>query len=333
MSNDKPLLALDLGGTKIVTALVASNGDILGQEYVLTLAEEGVEAVISRMLATIDHVLSMAGPAATGGKADSLTIAAAGAIDSEKGIVTASPNLPGWIDVPLQEMMQEAIQMKTYLVNDASAAALGEHRFGAGKGCKHLVYLTVSTGIGGGIVVEDKLYLGASGSAGEIGHMTIDIDGPRCKCGSNGCLEMLASGMAVAREAQRLVAQGVTTRIMKLADGEPTNITAKVVGEAARQGDTVAREILDRAATCLGVGLANVINIFNPEIIVIGGGMSRMGEMLLEPARRAASERTFRLPFQRTSIVRSELGDDAALLGGTAFARDEAKKKQNGLKS
>jgi glucokinase len=179
----------------------------------------------------------------------------------------------------------------------------------------------VSTGIGGGIIIDGKLYTGVSGSAGEVGHMTIDVNGPRCSCGNVGCLEVLASGKAVAREAQRLIAQGVKTRIVDFAEGEPSNVTANTVAAAARQGDAVALKIVSKAAIYLGIGIANLVNIFNPEMIIIGGGMAKMGDMLLDTARKVAGERAFQLPFQHVRIVPSQLGDNSAVLGAAAFAR------------
>jgi glucokinase len=319
LSSHDSLLAIDLGGTKIATALVSPAGEILCQEHVPTLAEEGVEAVIGRIVATIDSVINKAGLSRI--SFASMAIAAAGAIDSDKGIVTHSPNLLGWRDIPLRQIMEEMVGLPTFLINDASAAALGEHCFGAGRGVNNLVYITVSTGIGGGIIIDGKLYTGVSGSAGEVGHMTIDVNGPRCSCGNVGCLEVLASGKAVAREAQRLIAQGVKTRIVDLAEGEPSNITANTVAAAARQGDALALKIVSKAATYLGIGIANLINIFNPEMIIIGGGMAKMGDMLLDTARKVAGERAFQLPFQYVRIVPSQLGDNSAVLGAAAFAR------------
>jgi len=323
LTSQNPLLAIDLGGSKIVTALVSPDGEIMARDYTLTLPEEGTEAVIERMLAAIDSVTSKMNMSLS--LFSNIAIAAAGAIDSEKGIVTASPNLPGWLDVPLKEIMEKALGLKTFLINDASAAALGEHYFGAGRGISNLIYITVSTGIGGGIIIDGKLYLGVSGSAGEIGHMTIDINGPRCNCGNIGCLEVLASGKAVAREAQRLIARGSKTIMLELAEGEPQNISAQTVSAAAQKGDTLALAIIFKAATYLGVGIVNLVNIFNPEMIIVGGGMAQMGKMLLAPARQVVAERAFQLPAQRVRIVPNQLGENAGVLGAAAFVQKLAK--------
>lgn len=317
LRRENPVLAVDLGGSKIVTALVYPRGEIADREYILTLADEGPRAVIERMMGSIDGLLARADLPPS--SLPAIALAVAGAIDSEGGIVTASPNLPGWQDVPLKEMVQEETGLDTFLLNDASAAALGEYCFGVGKGVDDLLYLTVSTGIGGGIIMNGRLYTGVSGSAGELGHMTIDINGPRCNCGNAGCLEVLASGKAVAREAQKAIARGTKSIILEIAEGEPQNITAKTVSEAAQKGDELALSVISGAATCLGVGMVNLVNAFNPGMIIVGGGMAKMGDMLLDPARKVVAERAFRLPAREVRIVLSPLGDNAAVLGAAAF--------------
>ena len=309
-----------MGGTKIVTALITPQGEILSREYSPTLAEEGVDAVIKRILSTATALVKNADLPYS--SLSGIAIAAAGAIDSDKGIVTDSPNLPGWHNIPLKDEIQVSTGARTFVINDATAAALGEHRFGAGRGVRNLIYLTVSTGIGGGIIIDDKLYTGVSGSAGEFGHMTIDLNGPRCACGNIGCLEVLASGKAVAREAQRIIAQGAKTAILDLAEGDPQYVTAQTVATAAQKGDAVALSIVNKAATYLGVGLVNLVNIFNPEMIIVGGGMGKMGELLLKPARRVVSERAFQFPASVVRIVSSELGDNSGVFGAVAFVVD-----------
>jgi glucokinase len=315
-----PILAVDLGGTKIATALITPQGKILSREYSPTLAEEGVEAVIGRILVMGGALLRGACLSYT--SLSGIAIAAAGAIDSDKGVVTDSPNLPGWHNIPLKAEIEKAAGVRTFVINDATAAALGEHRYGAGRGVHNLIYLTVSTGIGGGIIIDDKLYSGASGSAGEFGHMTIDLNGPRCACGNVGCLEMLASGKAIAREAQRLIAQGARTIILDLAEGDAQFVTAQMVATAAHKGDAVALSVVNKAAANLGVGLVNFVNIFNPEMIIIGGGVGKMGEMLLKPARRVVTERAFQFPAAAVRIVSSELGDNSGVFGAVAFVAD-----------
>jgi len=313
-----PVLAIDLGGTKIIAAIISNQGRVITREYYLTLAEEGPQLVIKRTLSAIDRLLSL-------GKIDSsqlnsISIAAAGAIDFDKGLVTLSANLPGWYDIPLRDMIKEKYRVNTFLINDASAAALGEHRFGAGKGVNNLIYLTVSTGIGGGIIINGKLYSGPCGSAGEIGHMTIDVNGPRCRCGNIGCLEMLVSGTAVAREAIKRIRQGERSSLTEIVEGKIESITAEKVEVAAQGGDSLALEVILKAANYLGVGMVNLVNIFNPEMIIVGGGMAKMGNLLLDPAKQVVRERAFQLPAQAVRIVPAQLGDDAGVLGAAVFA-------------
>ena len=312
-----PVLALDIGGTSIITAIISDKMGVIAKEYRLTLADEGPQSVIERMFSTIDHILSLKNMDLA--QLDSISIAAAGAINLDKGIITSSPNLPGWYDIPLRDIVSEKYRVDTLLINDASAAALGEYQLGAGKGVSNLIYLTVSTGIGGGIIINGRLYLGGCGSAGEIGHMTIDVNGPRCNCGNIGCLETLASGTAIAKEARRLLAQGERSSLTGIVGGIE-NITAEEVGRAAQDGDSLALEVIFRAATYLGVGMVNLVNIFNPEMIIVGGGVAKMGDLLLSPARQVVKERAYKLLAQAVRIVPAQLGDDGGVLGAAIFA-------------
>ena len=291
---------------------------MIAREYYLTLADEGPQAVVDRILCAVDSLLNSRDIGSY--QLDSISIAAAGAINVEKGLVTASPNLPGWVNIPLRDMIKEKYGIDTFLINDANAAALGEHHFGAGRGVNNLIYLTVSTGIGGGIIINGKLYSGPCGSAGEIGHMTIDVNGPRCSCGNVGCLETLASGTAVAKEATRRISQGESSSLAEITEGKIENITAEKVSMAAQRGDSLALEVISKAATYLGIGMVNLVNIFNPEMIIVGGGMSKMGGLLFEPARKIVKERAFPLSAQAVCIVPAQLGDDSGTFGAAVFA-------------
>jgi glucokinase len=318
-----PVLAVDLGGTKIAAALISPDNRVLARAHSPTLVAEGLQAVIGRIFATVDRLLSQANVDPAG--LDSIAVAAAGAIDASKGLVTSSPNLPGWLDVPLRDMVKERYRVDSCLLNDASAAALAEHCLGAGRGVANLVYITVSTGIGGGIIVNNELYSGTSGCAGEIGHMTIDANGPECSCGNIGCLEVFASGKAVAAEAKRRIRQGESSRLTDIVSADLEDITAEKVALAAQGGDQLALEVISRAASYLGVGLVNLVNIFNPEVIIVGGGLSKMGELLLKPARQVVRQRAFPLCTSAVRIVTAELGDDAGVLGAAIYARQQAR--------
>jgi glucokinase len=320
-SEKPPVLAVDLGGTKIIAAIVSSMGQVMGKMYRLSGAGEGPEAVISRMFSAIDELLDSGNIALS--QLGSISVASAGAIDLHKGVVTASPNLPGWHDIPLRAIVKERYKVDTFLLNDASAATLGEHRFGAGRGVNNLVLLTVGTGIGGGIIINGELYSGISGSAGEIGHMTIDMDGSRDKCGNIGCLEAFVSGKTVEREAIDRIQRGEKSSLVDIVAGRIEEITAEKVSMAAQTGDSLASEVILKAAICLGAGLVNLVNIFNPEMIIIGGGMAEMGDLLLEPARQVVRERAFRLAAEAVKIVPAQLGNDAGVLGAAVFAFEQ----------
>ena len=318
MAHQNLLIGIDLGGTKISTALVDAAGRIIARDYRETQATEGQKAVIERMVDAAHHVLGEAGIAPA--QVTAAGVCAPGPIDSRIGVVTAPPNLPGWKNVPLKQLIEEALSITTFLENDANAAALGEHRFGAGRGMQNMIYVTASTGIGGGLVLNGQLYSGATGAAGEIGHMTVLPWGPYCGCGNRGCLEALASGTAIARDGRELVRRGVPTLIADLAAGNPERVTAKLVAEAADKGDIEAQEILAEAMTYLGVGMANLVNLFNPELIVIGGGLTNMGEGLFGPVRRAIERRAFPAAVRAVKVVPAELGDDVGVLGAVAAA-------------
>jgi len=316
-----PVLAIDLGGTKIIAAIISDKGEMMAREYYFTLAEEGPQPVIGRLFSAIDRLLGSVNLDSS--QLHSISLAVAGAIDLEKGLVTLSPNLPGWHNIPLRDMVKDKYRVDTFLLNDASAAALGEHHIGVGRGVNNLILLTLGTGIGGGIIINGELYWGRCGSAGEIGHTTIDVNGPGCSCGNVGCLEMLASGTAIAQEAIRRISQGERSSLTEVVEGKVGNITAREVSLAARNGDSLASEVVSRAATYLGVAMVNLVNIFNPEMIIIGGGMAPMGDLLLDTARQVVEERAFPLSAEAVRIVTAQLGDDAGVLGAAVFARQQ----------
>ena len=259
-----------------------------------------------------------------------------GPLDYRTGIIYSPPNLPGWGQVPLRDIFLQHYTLPVYIENDAHTAALGEYMFGSGRGCKNLVYLTISTGIGGGVIIDGKILEGANGTATELGHMSIDWHGQRCSCGNMGCLEYLASGTAIARMANEAIADGQGAELLAFAstmlahpttapdqaalpavqepealeqddmdDGEePLRVNARTVARAAEAGIPLARSIIMQAGEALGVGLVNIIHIFNPEMIILGGGVTLMGDMLMEPAQRIVQERTLQAPRDAARIGR-----------------------------
>jgi glucokinase len=313
---EKLIVGVDLGGTKIDAVLADDCGNIRKRELKETRAAEGPNAVIKRIVDAVKTVSADSKIVAVG-------IGAAGIIDVETGLITVSPNLPGWRNIKLKDILERELDVKTFVDNDATVAALAEHKFGIAVGCDHFVCVTLGTGIGGGIVTNGQIYRGISGSAGEIGHMTIDINGPRCGCGNTGCWEALASGTALEREARVKIAEDIKTTIPKYAKESDGRITAKGVYLAAQDGDKLANELIKQLGFYLGVGLANLVNIFNPQLIVISGGVSRMGDMLLEPARKTLRERAFELSAKAARVEVSPLGYDAGPLGAVALALNE----------
>lgn len=320
--NSTPVLAVDIGGTKIMTAVISAEGKMLARDVCPTLAGEGVSAVIERLFSAIDSLLNRNSlrPVQLAG----ISIACAGGIDTGRGLVVTSPNMPDWLNVPLVDKTRERFKIDAFLLNDASAAALGEHRYGAGRGVNNLVLFTLGTGIGGGIVADGELYLGAVGAAAEIGHMTIDADGPECACGNKGCLEMLASGTAVTRNAVSRVKRGEKTSLVEMVNGDVDKITAETVANAARNGDALALEVLNKAGYYLGIGMVNVVNIFNPEMIVLGGGMAELGDLFIGQGRQMVAERAFPISSRTVRIVTAQLGNEAGVYGATAYAFGQA---------
>ncbi|MBN1160954.1 MAG: ROK family protein [Dehalococcoidales bacterium] len=317
-AKNTPVIAVDIGGTKIMAALFSADGKMQAKDTRPTLAGEGVDAVVERLYSAIQDILENNNLVFS--QLGAISIACAGGIDTEKGIVvTPSPGLPGWSGLPLADIIKEKTGVITYVLNDASAAALGEQRYGAGKGIKDLVLLTLGTGIGGGIIIDGKLYLGANGGAGELGHMTVEAGGLPCDCGNTGCLEMYASGRAVAADAVERLRKGEKSSLA----GNVEKLSAEMVGVAAQKGDKLAREVIERAAFYLGVGMVNIANIFNPQMIVIGGGLAGIGEILIAPGRKMVAERAFSISSRNIKIVGAKLGNEAGVYGAAAFAYDK----------
>ena len=313
MTSDPLYVGADLGGTKISAVLANERGQVLRRDYRSTDAGSGPQAVVARLVEAIRAAMGADPIVAVG-------IGSAG-LCTRDGVISTSPNLPGWKDVPLRDLVQRELGIATYLGNDANVAALGEHYFGAGRGVRNLVYVTVSTGIGGGVIVDGRLMTGASGTAGEIGHMVIDPDGPQCPCGQRGCWEALASGTAIARAAAARLSAGADSP--DLSGDSALTPTAVGVAAAARAGDSLAQDVLRQASYYLGVGLVNLVHIFNPELIILGGGVSQIGESLIGPARAYVAEHAFAVPAKAVRIVTAALGQDSGPLGAVALVIHE----------
>jgi glucokinase len=307
---------IDLGATKILSVVVSQTGKPLAEDLRPTEGVEGPDAVIANMIASLRQAIASSGEE----QLAAIGIDAPGPVDYARGIITSPPNLPGWHDVPLASIVAKEFGVPCVLENDANAAALAEHRWGSGRGSRHMLFLTASSGVGGGIVIDGNLYRGASGAAGEVGHMTINARGARCHCGRRGCLEMYASGIAIARLARRLVARRPDSLLARLAAKQ--SLTARLVNQAADRGDEGARDLIAGAGHNLGVGLASLINVFNPEVIVLDGSLTKMGDLYLGPARQTAQRESFAQSWSDLRIVVGELGDRSAALGAAAVAID-----------
>ena len=307
---------IDLGGTKIYSIVASAEGEVRGENERPTMVELGVQKCIERMVDSLREAASQAGVELSG--LARVAVAAPGPIDLIDGVITAAPNL-GWSNVPLRKLLSEKVGVPVLLENDANAAALGEFEYGAGRQYETLIYVTISTGIGGGFVFEGKIFSGASGAAGEIGHLTVEPDGPRCFCGSRGCLEMVASGTAIGRTGTLVVEEGRSEELAKRADSEG-RVTAEDVADAGRAGDSLANEILDEAARYIGIGLGSLINLINPEAIVVGGGVSKIGHRFLDPVIAEAKRRSFPQSFGDCTIKFAELEERVGALGAVAVA-------------
>jgi glucokinase len=305
-------LTIDLGGTQIRSAIAA--GDALhGRVAHPTPAKDGPAAVVDAIAAAARETLAAVGaahaPTAVG-------IAAPGPLSGSKGMVFSPPNLRGWTNVPLAALLSERLGLPVTLIKDTNAAAIAENRMGAAKGFSTLIYVTISTGIGGGLILGGKLYEGPDGTAGEVGHVTIDLNGPICECGNRGCVEAVASGSAIARRATLLVSEGK----LRLPPGDIPS--AAGVFKAALAGNEQARTITDEVGRALGLALVGLVHLFNPECIVLGGGMVHAGSLLLDPIRVTLERHAMPIPRARVCLVIATLGDDVGLWGAAIHAND-----------
>ncbi len=319
------IVGVDLGGTNIVVGLLPiEGGEVLGLRSLPTDSHRGAKFVVDRMVQMVEE--SIAEVLATyGGRRSHVAgvgIGSPGPLDRATGTVINTPNL-GWRNFPLRDLISNAVNLPAVLDNDANCATYGEWWLGAGREVDTLIGLTLGTGIGGGIVFGGKIFHGCSDAAGEIGHMTIDSTGRRCKCGNYGCLEAYASGPAIALRAVEGIEAGAETILTELVDGKLDQITAATVYEAVVQGDAYADEVLKDTAKFLGVGIANLVNILNPEMVVIAGGVTRAGEHLFDPLRAEVRKRAFRTAEERARIVPGELPGTAGVVGAVAVFKQE----------
>jgi len=305
---NRPVLALDIGGTKLAAGVVDAAGGVHSFLVEPSRPEEGPAAVLPRLFELGRHAVESSGLdwQAVG----AVGIGCGGPLDAKRGILVAPPHLPGWRDVPVSALAAQAYERPVTLENDATAAAAGEHRWGAGAGVRNMVYLTLSTGVGGGVVIDGSLYRGAHGNGGELGHVTVDWHGRRCRgCGRRGCLEAYVSGTSIAERAR---------------EGGFDYATAEDVAAAARDGEPGARAVWNETLEALSCGIVSIVNLFEPELVVLGGGVTRSGGQLIGPVRSAVMQDAMRPTGELVDVVISPFGDRVGVVGAAAIVYDRA---------
>jgi glucokinase len=304
------VIGVDLGGTNLRTALVSPAGVVLAKRKEASLASEGHHKVVARLLRNITEQRETA--IQQGLEVSAVGVGAPGVILSGEGVVVTSPNFPDWNNLPLRQELEKVLCLPVFIENDANAAALGEQWRGAAKDVASMIFLTLGTGVGGGIVYEGRIWEGAHGMAGEVGHMTLEPEGRKCGCGNRGCLEMYASSRGI---------------VMSYIDAAPPgaalgagSITSADIYRAAGEGEPLAVKVMQEMGRYLGIGIASLINILNPQMVVIGGGVKDAWQLFIEATREEIRRRAFSYPAERTEIVPSVLGDDAGMVGAAALA-------------
>ncbi len=311
------IIGVDLGATNIHSLLVNKEGQILARDFRPTLGQEGKEKTLSQITSSIQTLQKKAEDLG----ASSLLgvgIGSPGPLSASEGIIYHSPNIPEWEDLPLVAILEDRLKMPVFLENDANAAALGEWWKGAGKGTDYLFLLTLGTGVGGGVIIEGEVYHGAWDAGAELGHMIIKEGGMICGCGARGCLEAYASATGVIKRTRAYLKQGHSTILTRLMGNNPENLTCEMVFKAAEQQDELAMHIVRETGRYLGIGVASLINIFNPQKVILAGGMMRSGHILLDEVRKYAFLNCLKASRKDVEIVAAKLGDDAGAIGAAA---------------
>jgi glucokinase len=309
----------DLGGTNIKAGLVDIElGKVLISDSIPTFSRQGPESVLKRISELVLDLVTRKDLKIE--QIKGLGLSVPGMIDLETNTALFLPNLiGGWRNVPVGERMKNYLGLDVSMLNDVQAITYGEWVYGAGKGFSSMACVAVGTGVGGGLIVNNELVLGLGGSAGEVGHQTVEMDGPLCGCGNHGCVEVYASGPAIAASAARGVRQGWQTKIVDLIDNDLNRLTPEIVAKAAEMGDAFALEVWKTAGKYLGIGIANILTTLAVERVVIGGGVAKAGDLLLNPIRETIKNRVYMMPVGKVDVVRAELGSNAGILGMAAW--------------
>ena len=310
-------VGVDIGGTNITAGLVDREGKIIARSHRPALATEGPAATLGMVKEAIREVLGQAGVALD--QVTGIGMGVPGLHRSAEGICLFSPNLAGWRNVDVVGPIRDELGLATYMLNDVKTATLGEHRFGAGRGYDHMVMITLGTGIGGGVISDGQLRLGSSEGFSEVGHMVIEVDGPLCTCGNRGCWEALAARDAIIRRMIFALATGRPSRLAEAIEYDQSQITPALVAEYAAQGDPLAAQVWEESMMYVGVGVVNLVTLYNPQVLVIGGGIAQAGDLVFAPVLRTVKARAHMVPASSVKIVPSALGEDAAVVGGACL--------------
>jgi len=311
------VVGIDLGGTKIMGAAVDTNGELRERVFKLTPVQDGPDAVLDAMVEVVREVVDASGLKMK--EVGGIGIGSPGPLDPDEGVVICSPNLPGWDHVRMKDHIEKATRRPVFMDNDCNVATLAEHALGAGRGVSNLIGLFLGTGIGGGVIINGRLHRGFSKQAGELGHVVVDVNGPRCGCGQKGCIEALASRRVMCRQIAEAVAKGRKSVITET-DGD--RIRTGMLAEALAQNDALVREVMTRALEYLGVAVASIAHVVSPEMVIIGGGVvDALTDEFLEVVRDSAKRRALALVMDDVKFVRAELREDAGVLGAAVLAR------------
>ena len=317
----KYVIGVDIGGTKVATGIVSKEGKLIQKAVLPTLAKTGIETSLNQVYKSIEDVLAIS--KIKKNEIEGIGACAPGPLDPLNGIVHNPPNLPGWKEVPLAALLGKRFRLKTRIENDANAAGMAEVIWGAAKGYRHVFYVTVSTGIGTAVIINGKIYHGKNGMAGEGGHVTVNYDGKhsKCNCGNIGCIEALASGPYTVRRLRRKLKKdpSIKTNILDMVDGNLDDITMVTLGQAAREGDSLAIETIHEEARLLGIWLGSMVNLLDPEIIVIGGGVSLLGGLLFKEIRKTILKHTINIFADKTPVVQAKLKRNVGIYGAASI--------------
>jgi glucokinase len=317
--NKKPfIIGIDFGGTFVKLGKVTGSGKISSKSFFATGDFMSKEELISEILR---HAGALIGK--DKGKILGVGVGMPGQIDYKKGIIHNLTNVKGWREVPLREILRKKINLPVYLDNDANVACIGEAVWGAARGYNNIVCITLGTGVGGGLIINGEVYRGINFSAAETGHICIDKNGPLCNCGSYGCMEAFVGNRYIVKNVVKRLKNGERSILLKLADGKFSNITPKLIDRAAKKGDSFSIRIWKEVGENIGIGLASIINLLNPDIIVIGGGISKTGKILLDAIRDSVKKRALAVSLKGLKIIRAKFVDDAGVVGAAALVKKE----------